>query len=62
MPNELASARIWGDLHDDLPDEDLGEDPDDALDSYRLGSKPRCEEAEYLALLEEARERLAEEG
>ncbi|MER7173737.1 hypothetical protein [Streptomyces mesophilus] len=44
---------------DALPDEDLGEDLDDALDLYEMGTMPGCEEAEYLSLVEEARDRIA---
>jgi hypothetical protein len=54
------AARIQGDLAlDDLPDEDLAEDLSESLDMYVLGSKPRCEEAEYLELMEDAIERIA---
>ncbi|MGH3326152.1 MAG: hypothetical protein ACRDOV_17230 [Streptomyces sp.] len=53
------AARIQGDLAVDLPDEDLAEDLSDNLDMYVLGSKPRCEEAEYLELMEDAIERIA---
>lgn len=48
MPSHLDA------LIEDLPDEDITDDPDDTLDLYRMGSKPRCEEAEYLAMLHEA--------
>ncbi|WP_309238113.1 hypothetical protein [Streptomyces albidus (ex Kaewkla and Franco 2022)] len=54
------AARIQGDLAlDDLPDEDLAEDLSESLEMYVLGSKPRCEEAEYLELMEDAIERIA---
>jgi hypothetical protein len=54
------AARIQSDLAlDDLPDEDLAEDLSESLDMYVLGSKPRCEEAEYLELMEDAIERIA---
>lgn len=53
------AARIQGDLALDLPDEDLDEDLAETLDMYVLGSKPRCEEAEYLELVENAIERIA---
>jgi hypothetical protein len=54
------AARIQSDLAlDDLPDEDLSEDLAESLDMYVLGSKPRCEEAEYLELMEAAIERIA---
>lgn len=54
------AARIQSDLAlDDLPDEDLAEDLSESLEMYVLGSKPRCEEAEYLELMEDAIERIA---
>ncbi|WP_314171597.1 hypothetical protein [Streptomyces winkii] len=54
------AARIQSDLAlDDLPDEDLAEDLSESLDLYVPGSKPRCEEAEYLELMEDAIERIA---
>ncbi|NLU72404.1 hypothetical protein HCC61_06885 [Streptomyces sp. HNM0575] len=57
---DFAAARIQSDLAlDDLPDEDLAEDLSESLDMYVLGSKPRCEEAEYLELMEDAIERIA---
>ncbi|MGW7517154.1 hypothetical protein ACWGJ2_16340 [Streptomyces sp. NPDC054796] len=55
----LPLPDVAGELAVDLPDEDLAEDLDEALDLYVLGSKPRCEEAEYLELVEEAIERIA---
>ncbi|MFW6695621.1 hypothetical protein [Streptomyces sp. MAR4 CNX-425] len=56
---EQLAGRILEDLAAALPDEDLGEDLAESLELYRVGSKPRCEEVEYLDLLEEAVERLA---
>ncbi|ULR52869.1 hypothetical protein [Streptomyces deccanensis] len=56
---ELA-GRVCSELSADLPDEDLGECLDDALDMYRMGSKPRCEEVEYLGLVREAIDRIEE--
>lgn len=54
------AARIQSDLAlDDLPDEDLAEDLCESLDMYVMGSKPRCEEVEYLELMEDAIERMA---
>jgi len=50
---------VCADLVEDLPEEDLGEDPSEALELYVPGSKPRCEEAEYLDLVEEAVDRIA---
>ncbi|OEU86223.1 hypothetical protein DB35_02030 [Streptomyces abyssalis] len=59
-PDRDFAARIQSDLAlDDLPDEDLAEDLSESLDMYVLGSKPRCEEAEYLELVEDAIERMA---
>lgn len=56
---ELA-GRVCSELSADLPEEDLGECLDDAMDMYRLGSKPRCEEVEYLGMVREAIERIEE--
>ncbi|WP_344324951.1 hypothetical protein [Streptomyces macrosporus] len=53
------AARAWEDSVDELPDEDLGEDLRDALELYRPGSKPRCEESEYLEIVEDAADRIA---
>ncbi|WP_338697248.1 hypothetical protein V2W30_16140 [Streptomyces sp. Q6] len=52
------AGRVHSELALDLPDEDIGEDLDDCLDLYEMGSKPRCEEAEYLGLVQDARDRL----
>ncbi|MET9499288.1 hypothetical protein [Streptomyces sp. NPDC006552] len=52
------AGHVRSELALDLPDEDIGEDLDDCLDFYEMGSKPRCEEAEYLALVRDARDRL----
>ncbi|OAH16286.1 hypothetical protein [Streptomyces jeddahensis] len=51
-------GRVCSELSADLPDEDLGENLGDALDLYEMGSKPRCEEVEYLELVQEAIERI----
>lgn len=56
---ELA-ARVCSELSADLPDEDLGEHLHDAIDMYRMGSKPRCEEVEYLGMVREAIDRIEE--
>ncbi|MCK1795474.1 hypothetical protein MTQ01_05515 [Streptomyces sp. XM4193] len=48
-------------LIEELPDEDLAGDLQHALDMYVVGSKPRCEEAEYLTLLHEAKDGMADE-
>ncbi|MDX3516411.1 hypothetical protein [Streptomyces scabiei] len=56
---ELA-GQVCSELSADLPDEDLGECLSDAMDMYRMGSKPRCEEAEYLGMVREAIERIEE--
>lgn len=56
---EEFAGLVRGDLAAELPDEDLREDLVESLDLYRMGSKPRCEEVEYLELLQEAVERMA---
>ncbi|WP_420035133.1 hypothetical protein ACN2WE_24580 [Streptomyces sp. cg28] len=53
------AGRVRSELADELPDEDIGEDLDDCLDLYEMGSKPRCEEAEYLHMVQDARDRIA---
>ncbi|MFP3988493.1 hypothetical protein U9R90_13460 [Streptomyces sp. E11-3] len=53
------SDEVCSELALELPDEDLGEDLDDCLDMYELGSKPRCEEVEYLTLVQDAADRIA---
>ncbi|MCF6524142.1 hypothetical protein [Streptomyces sp. JJ36] len=57
-----TAGRVHEDIAADLPEEDLGEDLAESLDLYVPGSKPRCEEAEYLDLLQDAIERAAHEG
>ncbi|MGP3927324.1 hypothetical protein [Streptomyces sp. 8N616] len=52
------AARIQSDLAAELPDEDVREDLADCLDLYEPGSKPRCEEAEYLSMVREAIDRM----
>ncbi|MCX2971023.1 MULTISPECIES: hypothetical protein [Streptomyces] len=47
-------------LIDELPDDDLAGDAQEALDLYVPGSKPRCEEYEYLTLLQAADDGCAE--
>ncbi|MEV0278390.1 hypothetical protein AB0I22_18690 [Streptomyces sp. NPDC050610] len=56
---EEFAHRVCGELSAELPDEDLGEDLSDALERYELGSKPRCEEVEYLDLVQDAIDRVA---
>ncbi|MER6155095.1 hypothetical protein ABT147_06045 [Streptomyces sp. NPDC001868] len=51
---------MCSELSADLPDEDLGEHLHDAIDMYRMGSKPRCEEVEYLGMVREAIDRIEE--
>ncbi|GAA2638721.1 hypothetical protein [Streptomyces vastus] len=51
-------ASVSSELAADLPDEDLGEYLYDCIDLYEMGSKPRCEEVEYLELVREAIERV----
>ncbi|WP_328771096.1 hypothetical protein [Streptomyces sp. NBC_00286] len=52
------AGRVSSELAVDLPDEDLGEYLYDCIDLYEMGSKPRCEEVEYLQLVQEAIERV----
>lgn len=54
---ELA-GRVCSELALDLPDEDLGEHLHDCIDLYEMGSKPRCEEVEYLGMVQEAIDRI----
>ncbi|MFD3475004.1 hypothetical protein [Streptomyces sp. NPDC058695] len=56
--DDAFAGQVRSELALDLPDEDLREDLDDCLDLYEMGSKPRCEEVEYLRLLEDARDRI----
>ncbi len=56
---EEFARHVCGELSAELPDEDLGEDLSDALERYELGSKPRCEEVEYLDLVQDAIDRVA---
>ena len=60
LESDLAGM-VRSELAADLPDEDLGEDLDDCLALYELGSKPRCEEAEYLGMVQDAIDRIARE-
>lgn len=53
------AGRVYSDLALALPDEDLAEDLSESLDLYVMGSKPRCEESEYLEMVEDAIERMA---
>jgi hypothetical protein len=57
-PDEDWAGHVRSELALELPDEDIGEDLDDCLDFYEMGSKPRCEEVEYLGLVQDARDRL----
>ncbi|WP_328495924.1 hypothetical protein OHS59_26830 [Streptomyces sp. NBC_00414] len=52
------AGRVCSELALDLPDEDLGEYLYDCIDLYRMGSKPRCEEVEYLGMVQEAIDRI----
>lgn len=58
-PLEGHAGRVYSDLADGFPDEDLAEDLTESLDMYVMGSKPRCEESEYLELMEEAIDQMA---
>ncbi|MGW7352857.1 hypothetical protein [Streptomyces sp. Z26] len=64
-PAPYAPARRRGrtqeEIAAELPDDDLREDLGESLDLYVLGSKPRCEEAEYLELLRDAIDRMEDE-
>ncbi|OEV03527.1 hypothetical protein AN216_11600 [Streptomyces oceani] len=54
-------GRAHDEVSAELPDEDLADDLGETLEQYVEGSKPRCEEAEYLELLREAMERFDRE-
>ncbi|PSM37504.1 hypothetical protein C6Y14_42065 [Streptomyces dioscori] len=51
-------GQVCSELAVDLPDEDLGEYLYDCIDLYRMGSKPRCEEVEYLGMVQDAIDRI----
>ncbi|MFD0305411.1 hypothetical protein [Streptomyces sp. NPDC127119] len=53
-----TAGQVCSELAVDLPDEDLGEYLYDCIDLYRMGSKPRCEEVEYLGMLQDAIDRI----
>ncbi|MFE9685584.1 hypothetical protein ACFYXC_31025 [Streptomyces sp. NPDC002701] len=55
---EGLEGRVRSELALDLPDEDLGEYLYDCIDLYEMGSKPRCEEVEYLGMVQEAIDRI----
>lgn len=57
-----AGSRAYDDVVDELPEEDLAEVLSDTLDLYRTGSKPEPDEAEYLELIQDAVDRMADEG
>lgn len=61
-PPPACTARAYEEIAAELPEEDLGEDLAESLDLYVMGSKPRCEEAEYLDLVQDAVDRIAREG
>ncbi len=52
------AGRVYSELAVDLPDEDLGEYLYDCIEMYRMGSKPRCEEVEYLGMVQDAIDRI----
>ncbi|MFD6286647.1 hypothetical protein [Streptomyces sp. NPDC060205] len=56
-PADVA-GQVCSELALDLPDEDLGEYLYDCIDLYRMGSKPRCEEVEYLGMVQDAIDRI----
>ncbi|WP_438272811.1 hypothetical protein [Streptomyces sclerotialus] len=49
---------VQSELAAELPEEDLGEELTDCLVLYEMGSKPRCEEVEFLDLVQEAIDRV----
>lgn len=51
-------GRVQSELVAELPEEDIGEDLTDCLDLYDMGSKPRCEEVEFLDLIQDAIDRI----
>ncbi len=53
-----VAGQVCSELAVDLPDEDLGEYLYDCIDLYRMGSKPRCEEVEYLGMVQDAIDRI----
>ncbi|MDQ0951984.1 hypothetical protein QFZ24_005907 [Streptomyces phaeochromogenes] len=57
-PSLEHEGRVCSELAVDLPDEDLGEYLYDCIDLYEMGSKPRCEEVEYLGMVQEAIDRI----
>lgn len=56
-----CTTRAYEEIAAELPEEDLREDLSESLDLYVMGSKPRCEEVEYLDLVHEALDRIADE-
>ena len=52
-------SRAYDEIAADLPEEDLTEDLTESLELYVMGSKPRCEESEYLEMMQDAIERVA---
>ncbi|MEV0218639.1 hypothetical protein [Streptomyces sp. NPDC050704] len=58
VPSADLAGQVCSELSVDLPDEDLGEYLNDCIDLYEMGSKPRCEEVEYLGMVREAIERI----
>ncbi|MEU2869025.1 hypothetical protein ABZ769_07450 [Streptomyces olivoreticuli] len=58
VPRDDFAALVSGELAAELPEEDLGQDLDDCLVRYEFGSKPRCEEVEYLELVQDAIDRI----
>ncbi|WP_407552020.1 hypothetical protein QOM21_20400 [Streptomyces sp. Pv4-95] len=57
VPDGYAD-RVHAELAEELPDEDLGEDLADFLDSYERGSRPGPDEEEFLATVRDALERI----
>jgi len=57
-PEERLAGLVQSELSADLPDEDLSDYLYDCIDMYQMGSKPRCEEVEYLGMVQDAIERM----
>ncbi|MCT2592289.1 hypothetical protein LHJ74_20685 [Streptomyces sp. N2-109] len=56
-----CATRAYEEISAELPEEDLREDLSESLDLYVMGSKPRCEEVEYLDLVHDAMDQIGHE-
>lgn len=61
-PEDRLAGLVQSELSADLPDEDLSDYLYDCIDMYQMGSKPRCEEVEYLGMVQDAIERMERGG